>query len=375
MKLIHVVPHIDEEAAGPSYSIPCLCEGLSVLGNDVELVCLAAKGQIPGVKVVIYSEWPFFKKFAISTSLFRSLKLKSRTADIVHNHSLWSMINIASGWVVSKHGAKLITSPRGTLSDWALSQNKLVKKLLWPLQRKVITRAEMLHATSEAEYKDIRLNGFNSPVAIIPNGIDIPMMPMVKINNSRRKLLFLGRLHPTKCVDRLLYAWQHLQNIFLEWDLVIVGKGDVSYERHLQELKIKLNLSRVSFSGVLYGDEKSKAYFGADLFILPSHSENFGVAVAESLAHGCPVIVSKGAPWSQLESKGCGWWTNNDVLSLIETLSASMKESKAQLEIMGSKGRTWMKKDFEWNLIAKKMDKSYKWLLKGGQCPDWVKLS
>ena len=126
---------------------------------------------------------------------------------------------------------------------------------------------------------------------------------------------------------------------------------------------------------MLYGDEKSKAYFGADLFILPSHSENFGVAVAESLAHGCPVIVSKGAPWSQLESKGCGWWTNNDVLSLIETLSASMKESKAQLEIMGSKGRTWMKKDFEWNLIAKKMDKSYKWLLKGGQCPDWVKLS
>jgi len=375
MKLIHIVPHINEEAAGPSYSIPRLCEGLSVLGNEVELSCLAAKGQIPGVKIVIYPQWPFFKKFAVSTSLPYSLNIKSRTADIVHNHSLWSMINIASGWVVSKDGAKLVTSPRGTLSTWALSQNKLVKKLLWPLQRKVMTRAEMLHATSEAEYSDIRLKGFNSPVTIIPNGIDIPIMPMVKINNKRRQLLFLGRLHPTKCIDRLLYAWKHLQNIFLEWDLVIVGKGDFSYEQYLLKLKIKLNLSRVSFTGVIYGDEKSKAYFNADLFILPSHSENFGIAVAESLAHGCPVVVGKGAPWSQLEEKGCGWWTENDVESLTETLNFSMKKSKAQLEIMGSKGRVWMKKDFEWSLIAKKMDKSYKWLLKGGRCPDWVKLS
>ena len=134
MKLIHIIPHINEEAAGPSYSVPRLCQSLALIGNKVELLCLAANGKIPNVKVTIYSEWPILKNFAISTSLTNSLRLKSQKVDIVHNHSLWSMVNISTGWFVSKKYVKLVTSPRGTLSSWALSQNSLIKKLLWPLQ-------------------------------------------------------------------------------------------------------------------------------------------------------------------------------------------------------------------------------------------------
>ena len=108
---------------------------------------------------------------------------------------------------------------------------------------------------------------------------------------------------------------------------------------------------------------------------MPSHSENFGVAVAESLAHSCPVVVSKGAPWSQLEEKKCGWWTDHDILSLSKTLNTSMSTPIDQLRVMGVNGRHWMAQDYEWKVIAQKMSNSYNWLVKGGKRPSWIKLS
>ena len=375
MKLIHIIPHINEEAAGPSYSVPRLCQSLALIGNKVELSCLAANGKIPNVKVTIYSEWPVLKNFAISTSLTNSLRLKSQEVDIVHNHSLWSMVNISTGWFVSKKYAKLVTSPRGTLSSWALSQNSLIKKLLWPLQKRVLSKSAMIHATSLAEYRDIRSKGFDSPIAIIPNGIDLPKMPINQTNGERKVLLFLGRLHPTKCVDRLLFAWKELQITHSDWDLLIVGKGDFNYEKYLKDISKNLDLKRVCFSGALFGDEKSVAFFKSDLFVLPSHSENFGIAVAEALAHGCPAVVSKGAPWSDLEKNDCGWSTDNDVTSLVNILDISMSNSKNKLHDMGLNGRNWMKAEFDWHLVALKMNKSYQWLIKGGECPNWIKLS
>ena len=375
MKLIHIIPHINEEAAGPSYSVPRLCQSLALLGNKVELSCLAANGKIQDVDVEIHSEWPILKKFAISTSLTNYMRIKSKTVDIVHNHSLWSMVNISTGWVVSNKCVKLVTSPRGTLSSWALSQNRFLKKLLWPFQKRVLSKSDLIHATSLAEYSDIRSKGFDSPIAIIPNGIDLPKIPINQSNSERKVLLFLGRLHPTKCVDRLLFAWKELQSVQSDWDLVIVGKGNLKYEKHLNGIKENLDLKRIKFSGALFGDEKSNAFFKADLFVLPSHSENFGVAVSEALAHGCPAVVSRGAPWSGLEEKACGWSTDNDVSSLVETLNIAMSHTKNNLHYMGLNGRNWMKEDFGWSMAALKMDKSYRWLIKGGKCPNWIKLS
>lgn len=204
MKLVHVVPHIDQEAAGPSYSVPRLCESLAARGHDVDLSCLAARGDIPGVRLDLHPQWPVLDRFAISHSHATALFRKAGQVDIVHNHSLWSMVNVAAGWVVPGQKAKLVTSPRGTLSPWALSRTKLLKHVLWPLQKRALTRADLLHATSEVEYQEIRAQGFTAPVVIIPNGIDLPVMPSSKPAQLQRTLLFLSRIHPTKCVDRLV---------------------------------------------------------------------------------------------------------------------------------------------------------------------------
>lgn len=374
MKIIHVVPHINDEASGPSYSVPRLCTSLAALGNDVEISCLAANSVIPNVRLDVHPQWPVMRRFAVSPRHAVSLWKKSRLVDVVHNHSLWSMVNVASGLVVPGRGAKQVTSPRGTLSNWALSRQVLLKKLLWPLQLRALVHADLLHATSEQEYMDIRRHKFTAPVAVIPNGIDLhPLAPKAE-RSGPKSLLFLGRLHPTKCVDRLLYAWQATQARHPDWQLRIVGVGDTTYEQALRQLAVTLDLQRVFFPGPLYGEEKFAAYRQAHLYILPSYSENFGMTVAEALAHECPAVVSQGAPWSGLETEGCGWWTNHDVDTLASTLDSAMSLPTERLAEMGRRGRKWMARDYGWDSIAVRMEASYRWILDGGERPEWIRV-
>lgn len=374
MKLVHVVPHVDDEAAGPSYSVPRLCEALAARGHEVELSCLAARQSIPGVRVDVHSQWPVLGRFAISTSHARALRRKAAEVDIVHNHSLWSMVNVATGWVVPGKHAKLVTSPRGTLSRWALDRRRNVKRVLWPLQRRVLARADLLHATSQVEYEDIRALGLAAPVAVIPNGVDLPEMPAHKAVTRQRTLLFLSRIHPKKGIDGLLQAWQRLEIGHPDWRLVIVGRGEPTHESEALSRATALELRRVEFVGPRYGADKSRAFFDASLFVLASHSENFGMAVAEALAHGCPAVVSKGAPWSGLEAEGCGWWADQDVSSLTAALNEAMSLPSAQLSEMGRKARLWMERDFGWSAVAQRMEDAYRWILGGGPAPQTVRL-
>lgn len=376
MKLIHVVPHIDQEAAGPSYSVPRLCQSLAACGNEVELTCLAARGDIPGVALDCHPQWPILGRFAISTSLSRALGQKAQFVDVVHNHSLWSMVNVTAGWMVPGRRAKLVTSPRGTLSAYALGRSRWIKRLMWLLQRRALAKADMLHATSEVELKEIRAKGFTAPVVVLPNGIDLPVLPSLSgvRQAETRTLLYLGRIHPIKGLDRLLGAWALVQAKHPQWRLVVAGRGEAAHVNEVKEIAKKLAVQRVSFPGPLYGKDKAQAYIDADLFVLPTHSENFGMVVAEALAHGCPVVVSRGAPWAALEPEGCGWWVDNSVPTLAPALDAAMWLPQDQLATMGLRGRAWMERDFGWNAIGKKMDAAYRWLLNGGDRPAWVRM-
>lgn len=375
MNLLHVVPDVSQEAAGPSYSVPRLCQALAALGNEVELACVAARGPIEGVTVAVYPAWRFPRRFAVSIALARSLRHQSRQVDVVHNHSLWSMVNFAAGWVASSQRALLVTSPHGTLSPWALDRRKSAKRLLWPLQARVLRGAGLLHATSIFEYRDIRRLGLTAPVVILPIGIDLPpLSTSSQANGGPRTLLFLGRIHPVKGLDRLLSAWGRLQRSQPEWQLVIAGHGEAAHERDIRALAASLQLQRVTFPGPLYGNAKSAVFNAADLFVLPTHSENFGVAVAEALAHSCPAVVGHGAPWPGLETENCGWWVDNDVDSLTGSLQAAMSLSSDQLVEKGRNGRAWMERDFRWESVAQRTQAAYQWRINGGALPAEVRL-
>ena len=109
MKIINIVAHIEEEASGPSYTVPRLSRSISARGHHVLLSCLRAKISIPGVELLVHSSWPFFKNFAISQSQAFFLSKKAKKVDIVHNHILWSMVSIIAGLIVPGEHAKLIT--------------------------------------------------------------------------------------------------------------------------------------------------------------------------------------------------------------------------------------------------------------------------
>lgn len=375
MRVIHVVPGISEEASGASYAVVRLCEAVIA---EKQAVTLAALDLEP-----MLSPPEFLKTFPLgwgprrvgrSPAMRRwlSTQAASRSVDLIHNHGLWMMPNVYPGQVARQHDIPLVVSPHGTLSQWAMRSGSSVKRAFWPLlQRPALARTTCFHATAEAEYGDIRRMGFRPPVAIIPNGIDIPDL-LPKQQGDSRTLLFLGRIHPVKGLDMLLPAWRVVQDRFPEWRLRIVGPDNRGYLGQMQRLARELGLDRIEFSGVMYGRQKSLAYAQADLFVLPSYSENFGISVAEALAAGTPAIVTKGAPWAGLEVHGAGWWIDSGIDPLVACLEAALCRSTDSLGEMGLRGRAWMEAEYSWAHVGRQMAETYRWMLHGGNKPQWV---
>lgn len=368
---------MDEEAAGPTQSVLRLCEALAVCGHDVSIQTMASGRQPIGIELVQHDQWRCLGRFGFSLALVRSLRRAAAHADILHNHSLWSFPNMAAGLISRPDGALLVTSPRGTLAQAARERSRFKKVLFSPLQQLAITRAACLHATSAMEYRDIRQSGLQQPVAVIPNGIDIPELVgtsnLYEVGKARR-LLFLGRLHPIKGVELLLDAWRALQREFPDWELVIAGKGERTYVHSLHDLARRLQLERVSFPGPVYGDAKRLLYCSSELFVLPTQTENFGMAIAEAQAHAVPVITTRGAPWARLEEKQSGWWVVRTQETINDALSAAMKMTPESLSQMGARGRRWMKEDYEWSAVASQMIDVYRWLRQGGNPPACIYL-
>jgi glycosyltransferase involved in cell wall biosynthesis len=298
---------------------------------------------------------------------------KSRPVEIIHSHGLWMMPNVYPGIVAKRHDVPLVISPRGALSEWAFQHGAVIKPLFWFLvQKPALTATSCFHATSESEYKAIRRMGFRQPIAIIPNGIDIPAFAR-KRSQHHRTLLFLGRVHPSKGLDMLLPSWQAVQKRFPDWRLKIAGPDNGGYLSKMQHLAAQLHLERIEFVGALKGKQKWQAYQEADIFVLPTYSENFGMTVAEALAAGLPAIVSKGAPWEGLEQKKAGWWIDVGPDPLVTCLNHALSQPPDTLAEMGERGRAWMQAEFSWKQVAAMMDQTYLWILKGGTAPDWVR--
>ena len=375
MKLVHVIPHMNEEAAGPTQSVLRLCEALAASGQAVAMHTMAAGRKPIGLDLIVHKQWPLLGQFGFSLELVRSLYHATADANILHNHSLWSFPNMAAGLVTRPNRALLVTSPRGTLASAARARSSIKKMIFSPLQRPAITRAVCLHATSLMEYQDIRKLGLRQPVAVIPNGIDIPVLSVLaypSMPNKSRRLLFLGRLHPIKGIELLLNAWSTLQEKYPEWELVIAGKGENSYVQSLHAMSKRLELARVSFPGPVYGDAKRLLFCSSELFVLPTATENFGMAIAEAQAHALPVITTHGAPWAGLLEKRSGWWIERTQRNIDDTLSIAMRMAPADLQGMGGRGREWMISDFDWNSIARQMISVYQWLHQGGVPPECV---
>ena len=378
MRIIHTIPSIAAEASGGNYVAIKLCEALIAQGVNLTLAALdwAVMPSPPKfLKTFPIGLGP--RRLGVSPKMRRWLmnQASSHSVELIHNHSLWMMPNVYPGIAAKRFDIPLVVSPHGTLSQWAMQSGSALKRIFWPLvQRPSLAAVSCFHATAKSEYEDIRRMGFRQPVAIIPNGVDMPDL-VPKPENDFRTLLFLSRIHPVKGLDKLLPAWRAVQDRFGDWRLRIVGPDNRGYLAQMQRLAAELGLERIEFVGPLYGDDKMLAYGQADLFVLPTYSENFGMSVAEALAAGTPAIVTKGAPWEGLEQHGCGWWIDIGVDALVACLEDAMSRSHDELAEMGLQGRSWMEAEYSWKQIGRKTTETYQWILHGGPKPGWVRQS
>ncbi len=370
IRIVQTTPAVAIEDSGPTYSVVRLCESLIATGADVKL---AAMDWAP-----LPSSPAFLRAFPIGVGprrlgrapkMRRWLEEESRAGriDLLHNHGMWQMNAVYPGRVAARYRLPYVVSPRGSWSQWAMANGSWLKKPFWSLaQRPSLTAVSCFHATAHNEREEIRRLGFRQPVAVIPNGIDIPPL-QAKPKGGPRTLLFLGRVHPKKGVDLLLRAWAAIQSKFPDWCLRIVGSDDgyhgpSGYLSEMRELSRSRDLRRLEFAGVLTGAAKLKAYADAELFVLPTHSENFGMSVAEALAAGTPAIVSKGAPWSGLNDYDAGRWIDIGVDPLVAALEDLLQSEPSTLQEMGRRGRDWMVRDFSWDRVGWQMSEVYRWL-------------
>lgn len=387
LRCAQILASIDDSTSGPSYSVPRLSAELRQKGVHVTLFTVSGWRRTDGssdkldaiAKHLAYNQdftnIPILRRLCFSHELMNALSQCASDIEIYHSHGLWLMPNLYPAWACRRSETALVVSPRGMLGRAALRFSRLKKLGFWyALQRSAMCEAKCLHATSDQEYEEIRAFGLHNPVAMIRNGIDLPNLTEKLPMKKERIVLSLGRIHPKKGLDMLVKAWAMVESQLPGWNLKIVGSDEAGYANKIKVLASECGASRITFEDPLYGDAKFSELQNADIFVLPSLNENFGLVVAEALASGTPVISTKGTPWSELPMRGCGWWIDAGVDSLAATLTEAAAMPRQTLKNMGAKGREWMAKKFSWEGVADDMLQVYRWLATKSDMPPTVRL-
>lgn len=278
--------------------------------------------------------------------------------DIVHVNCCWLPgCAFAQKWA-QQLGYKVVLTPHGMLEPWIVSRHYWTKKVpaLLLYQKRAVERADCLHATAESEKENLLKLGYNTKIEVIANGIDVDDIAMKSSWKRNKRILFLSRIHIKKGINFLIEAVAALKEEMDGYNVDIAGEGDEAYIEELKSLAGKAGVSdKVHFIGGVYGDRKWELFRQADLFVLPTHSENFGIVVAEALACGTPVVTTKGTPWEDLEACHCGWWTEVGTDATVKALRRFLELSETELQEMGHNGRKLVEEKYSSRKMAEDM--------------------
>lgn len=291
MKLLITATSLRAAYGGPAFSVSQLAGALGAGGLEVGLWAADSSG--------INSELlaPAAEVRRLTGSLGEAAR--AFAPELVHDNGLWLPHNHRVSELAGDTGLPRVVSTRGILEPWAIRHKGLKKRLAWRLyQRRDLRRASALHATSDAEAEHLRAFALGRPIITLPNGIDLPDLagPRGLAVRKTRTALFLGRLYPVKGLPMLVEAWAKVRPA--NWRLVIAGPDEAGHQGVVERAVAAAGLGEaVSFAGPVAADAKTALLRDADLFVLPSHSESFGMAVAEALAHRTPVLTTTAVPW------------------------------------------------------------------------------
>jgi len=368
MKVFIAATSLRPAYGGPAVSVARLAGALAAAGVDVglwaadrtptEAVVLPRGTQAPAVRVRRLGGVP-----AMALARFGA-------PDVIHDNGIWLAHNHALAKLAGKRTIPRVVSTRGMLEPWAFAHKGWKKRVAFALyQRADLADAHMHHVTGPSEEASLAALHLGVPIALIPNGADLPCRRASSQPPDRgeragspRTALFLGRIYPVKGLPMLVEAWARVRP--RGWRLVIAGPDEARHQEEIVRAVAAPDLRDVvSFAGALYGEVKQSALFAADLLVLPSHSESFGMVVAEALAHGVPVLTTTGTPWSGLRERGAGWWVEATVDGIAEGLRQAASKPPEALRAMGERGRAWMTADYSWEQVAKRFVRLYEGLL------------
>ncbi len=382
VRAAHAVGHLAADHGGPSRTVTSLCRALAAVGVSVEIVTTPPRGAEDVVRppeslvAVRYAEAAGALWQRAASPFAQAVAAVARPAPaVVHDHGLWLPTNLAAAHAARRAGVPLVVSPHGMLSAWALGFNRTKKRAAWALyQRRALGWARLFQVSAEAEGEDVRRAGLRQPVAIIPHGVDGPpagLPPRTCPTGGARQALFLSRIHPKKGLLPLVEAWAAVRPP--GWALTIAGPDENGHRAEVERRVQALGLGDVvSFRGPADDDEKWALYAGADLFVLPTFSENFGIVVAEALVAGVPVLTTRAAPWRVLEERGCGWWIELGAEPLAAALAEATRTPEGALRAMGERGRAYAEANLSWTRVAAEQADVYRWLVGTGPRPACV---
>lgn len=377
--VIHVVSGLAKASGGPSRSVVGLAEHIAKSGVNVTLLTQYVEGEeiiSPDPQLVHFCALKrgtvFDPYTGVKLALCMNKLLNESNPAIVHGHGIWSTPSVWAGILAKRHAVKMVLHPRGMLEPWCLNYKSTKKKVAMKLyQRRILANVDLFVATSVQELESIRALGLRQPVAVIPNGVELPSVKYGgRKRENKKQALFLSRIHPVKGLLNLINAWSQVEP--RGWELVVAGPDEDDYWSEIERRIRALGIGHcIKYVGPVEGTQKDTLFRESDLFVLPSFSENFGIVIAEALAYGLPVITTKGTPWSAVVNEGCGWWVEPTVECISAALEKATSAAPESLAQMGGAARKVASR-YDWQRIAQKMGDSYQWLLGRASKPECI---
>lgn len=365
MKILHYIPSIGKSGGGVSAYLQLLSLDLGKI-VELHIVCHPNKDEHKLENCSIHYIEGNIKHLIRMKKQFCNL-LDEIKPDIIHINGCWMLQCSLTIFWAKRKGYPVVLSPHGMLEPWDIKKNYWTKKLpaLLLYQKHSIQKCDCLIATSDNERNNLLTLGYNKSITIVPNGININGIECKKTWKENKIILFLALYRKNKGIDLLMQAIAQIKDKLYGWKVIIAG---IEADYTISDLNImtkNYGIEKiVDITGPLFGDSKWEAYKNADVFILPTLNENFGIVIAESYLCGTPVITTKGAPWKLIEDYQCGWWIDRNIDNLVNAILDFISTSPDQRKQMGLIGAKLVKEKFSSHVVASKLFELYKSIVK-----------
>jgi glycosyltransferase involved in cell wall biosynthesis len=379
MRVAHVMAYFAPayRYGGPPRTVYALCRALHDAGIEIEVFTTTANGSHELTRLeqrALAAPFPvhYFQRIRprslyASPALVATLRRVARTFDVVHVHGLWNATVMAAARIAQTHDVPYVMSPRGMLQPGALAHHARRKSLMYRLgHRRDLERAALIHASSLAEAKTIASRRLGPPLFMVPNGVAvhestpaaaIAMREALEIPAQAPIILFLGRLHPIKRLDLLAAAFARVRAARPDAHLVLAGH-DETWHRTAVEQWLGEHRSHARFTGHVEGDAAAALLHAANVLAQCSDSESFGMSVAEGLAAGTPVVVTRTCPWEIVERERCGCWVPQDVNAIAAAILMVVNDPDGAARA-GARGRALVQRELAWPAIASQIAEGY----------------